>query len=184
MGISRPNAFGPTGQVQPLDGMDELALRIISDSSGNPIFMGRGETGTFDPVSKWQLRKFLYDVNGNMTSQIWAKDPKGFVTTKFIFKWDDGTSATITGVTQANPAVVTTTPAHGLTDGDVILINSVAGMTELNFTGDNFYKIANSTSTTFELTDLDDVDINSTGFTAYTSGGVVSRPNYANELYG
>jgi hypothetical protein len=184
MVAGRPSNFGATGKIQPLDGNDELALRIISDSSGNPIYYGRAETGTFDNVAKWQLRKLAYDVNGNITSQKWPRDEKGFVTSKFIFKWDSGTSATITGATQANPIVVTTTPAHGLSDGDVINITGVVGMTELNFTGNNFYKVANSTATTMELTDENDVDINSTAYGAYTSGGTISRPNYANNIYG
>ena len=42
-----------------------------------------------------------------------------------------GSAKTITAITKANPAVVTST-AHGLTDGTVVTISSVAGMTEIN----------------------------------------------------
>jgi len=68
----------------------------------------------------------------------------------------------ITGVTQANPAVVTIV-AHGYSNGDSVLIAGVQGMTELN--GLTFV-IANVTANTFEL-----VGIDSTSFGAYTSGG-------------
>jgi hypothetical protein len=74
---------------------------------------------------------------------------------------------TITGVTQANPGVVTAT-AHGFSNGDLVRIVRVKGMTELN---GKTYKVANAAANTFELTDEDDADIDTTGFTAYVSGG-------------
>ena len=72
-------------------------------------------------------------------------------------------AATITGVTQANPAVVTTSAAHTFANGENATITGVIGMTELN---GNAYVIGNVTSTTFELTGID-----STAYTAYSSGG-------------
>jgi len=78
---------------------------------------------------------------------------------------------TITGITQANPAVVTAT-SHGYSNGDEVLISGVSGMTEVN--GKRFL-VADKTTNTFELQDKDGVDINSTGFTAYSSGGVSNK---------
>lgn len=74
-------------------------------------------------------------------------------------------AGTITGITQANPAVVTTSAAHDLTDGDIVKILDVVGMTEVN---DRTFVVANKTATTFELTGED-----STGHTAWSSGGTV-----------
>lgn len=71
----------------------------------------------------------------------------------------------ITNITQANPAVVTVA-SHGYTNGTDVWINSVGGMTQLN--GRRF-RIANVTTNTFELSGVD-----STGYTAYTSGGTVA----------
>ena len=71
-------------------------------------------------------------------------------------------SKTITGITQANPAVVTVS-SHGYSNGDDVWINSVVGMTQVN--GRRF-RIANVTTNTFELQ-----GVNSTNYTAYTSGG-------------
>lgn len=68
----------------------------------------------------------------------------------------------ITGVTQANPGVVTS-PGHGLVNGDQVLISSVGGMTQLN---GNTYTVAGATADTFQLSGT-----NTTGFGAYTSGG-------------
>lgn len=77
----------------------------------------------------------------------------------------------ITAITQANPAVVTAT-AHGFSDGDEIFLSGIVGMTELN---NDRYKVANKTTNTFELQDLDGNNIDSTNFTAYTSDGDANR---------
>ena len=79
----------------------------------------------------------------------------------------DGSPKTITGITQANPGVLTSA-SHGLSDGDEVYISGVGGMTELN--GRN-YIVANATTNTFTLTDLFGNDIDTTSFTAFTSGG-------------
>ena len=81
---------------------------------------------------------------------------------------------TITGITQANPGVVTTSSAHGYSNGDHVYITSVAGMTEVN-SSTVPYEVANVTSTTFELNDVDGNNIDTTGYTAYSSGGVSNR---------
>ena len=75
----------------------------------------------------------------------------------------------VTGITAANPGVVTA-PTHGLSNGDLIALHGVAGMTEAN---DNIYKVANKTADTFELNTAADAAVNTSGFTAYTNGGAV-----------
>jgi len=83
----------------------------------------------------------------------------------------EGSAKTITGATQADPGVITIS-SHGYSNGDEIYLDSVGGMTELN--GRN-YLIANATTNTFTLQDLFGNDIDTTGFTAYTSGGSVDK---------
>lgn len=73
----------------------------------------------------------------------------------------NGTS--ISAITQANPAVVTAAD-HPFSDGDEVVISG-GDMPEVI---GNLYVAANVTNTTFELQ-----GVNSTGFTAYTTGGVV-----------
>lgn len=72
---------------------------------------------------------------------------------------------TITGITKANPGVVTSA-GHGFSNGDSVLISEVSGMTEVN--GFSF-TIANVTANTFEL----GVDTSSYG--TYISGGYVRK---------
>jgi hypothetical protein len=108
--------------------------------------------------------------------------------------------AAITAATRANPAVITAA-SHGFTNGQRVKIRNVIGMHELNdseftisgVTANTFnlsvssatygtyssggtaelvsnYTVANVTANTFELTGID-----SSGFTAYSSGGVALR---------
>lgn len=80
---------------------------------------------------------------------------------------------TITGATQANPAVITSV-AHGLIDNDRVLIEAVTGMTALNGI---YYYVDVLTANTFALyTDTGlSVPIDSTGFSEYVSGGTWTK---------
>lgn len=83
-------------------------------------------------------------------------------------------SAVITGATQATQAVLTA--ANSFSAGESVLIAGVIGMTQLN---GNTYTIVSATPTTITL------NVNSTGFTAYSSGGTASTlQNTINYLTG
>lgn len=75
----------------------------------------------------------------------------------------------ITGATQANPCVITIV-AHGYSTGDMVMIAGVVGMTELN---SKLYKITVIDADTFSLDGID-----STGYTAYTSGGTSTKGTF------
>ena len=77
----------------------------------------------------------------------------------------DITALTITGVTTADPAVVTTSASHSLEAGDIIKITSIVGMVELN--ARQFVVQQSLSSTTFSIEE------DSTNHTAYTSAGSV-----------
>ncbi len=79
----------------------------------------------------------------------------------------EGPSFVITGVSQANPAVILTDAQFA--PGTVIKIQNVVGMTELNFTdfSNNTYVVIDSTST--DVT----IGVDSTAFTPYVSGGII-----------
>lgn len=85
-----------------------------------------------------------------------------------VLRWESSKKIykAITGITKAAPAIVTAT-AHGVPDGWRVKITNVGGMTEINSTED--YKIATYlTDNTIELN-----AINSLGYKAYTSDGVI-----------
>ena len=77
----------------------------------------------------------------------------------------------ISAITKANPGVVTAT-SHGYSNGDFVNISGVVGMTEVN---NKTFKVANKATNTFELTDVDGTNVNTTNFTTYSSGGVANR---------
>lgn len=79
-------------------------------------------------------------------------------------------SASISGITRANPAVVTAT-AHGFAEGASITIAGVSGMTQVN---GNRYICRNVTTNTFELWTIAETGVNSTAYGTYSSGGTAT----------
>ncbi len=120
-----------------------------------------------DPLSSLTVAAaltVLIDQMNDASETVDASEPSTAYTTR-----GERTGA-ITGITQANPAVVTSS-AHGLADGDIVTISGVAGMTEVNglrFVAD----VVDANS--YRLT-----GINSSGYTAYSSGGLW-HANYGN----
>ena len=82
-----------------------------------------------------------------------------------------GSAKTITGITKASPAVVTSN-AHGLANGDDVYVTGVVGMTELN---GRFLRVASTATNTFALTDYAGTNINSSGYTTYGSAGSAQK---------
>jgi len=84
------------------------------------------------------------------------------------------TSGVITGITQANPGVVTDA-SHGLSTGDKVYIESVGGMTEVNNT---MFTVTVVNANSFSI------GVNTSGYGAYTSGGTwsLARPVYVEPL--
>lgn len=78
----------------------------------------------------------------------------------------------ISGVSTATPAVVTTSTAHGLVDGDRVMLTKLAGAVGSILNNHN-YVVKVLTSTTFTLYDVFGVPVSNTG--AYTSGGQVTK---------
>ena len=102
----------------------------------------------------------------------WGSDQKDIFFVDSGLTFDGGDAVAITNITQSNPAVVIAT-AHGFTDGQQVRITGVGGMTEIN---DLVYTVDDATTDTFSLNDADDIgNIDSTGFTAYTSGGLAQH---------
>ena len=72
----------------------------------------------------------------------------------------------ITGASAADPCVITVASTAALTTGDMIMITTVVGMTQLN---DKLYKITVIDGTTFSLDSID-----SSGYTAWSSAGTIT----------
>ena len=105
--------------------------------------------------------------SGDTRQTIFAGDTRGTITyeSRAYDNLRRYTAKTVSGVTQANPGVVTAT-GHSFENGETVVFAGVVGMTQLN---GNSYEVANKTANTFELKGT-----NTTGFTAYASGGAVT----------
>lgn len=92
------------------------------------------------------------------------------------FHTDRGTqleaSQNITGITQANPGVVTYAGADP-SNGDWVYIQSVGGMTQVN---GRYFMVGsvNAGANTFNLLDPFGDNVNTLGYTAYSAGGTMS----------
>ncbi len=153
---------------------DGTALSLTYDKEQNVVGWCRHETeGFFESVAVvheggedavyFAVRRVI---NGNTVRYTERLKERYFTDVQDSFFVDSGLSLdsplTITGATQANPVVVTAT-AHGFSNGDLIDIVDVVGMTEIN---NLRFTAANVTANTFELTGID-----GTAYTAYASGG-------------
>lgn len=85
-----------------------------------------------------------------------------------VLRWESSKKIykAITGISQSAPCVVTSI-AHGVPDGWRVKVTNAGGMKEINSTEE--YKIA----TVVTVDSIEFNDINSLGYTAYTSGGVI-----------
>lgn len=81
------------------------------------------------------------------------------------------TAQNITGITQASPGVVSIT-GHGYSNGDRLILSGIGGMTQLN--GQEVIA-QNVAANTFEIQNVYGVNINTTVYDAYTSGGTAAK---------
>lgn len=84
------------------------------------------------------------------------------------------TAQSITGITQADPAVLTYSGTDTYANGERVYVSDVVGMTQVNnreFVVTNVDTGAN----TFELYDSDGNSVDATGYEAYSSGGSVAE---------
>lgn len=81
------------------------------------------------------------------------------------------TGQAIGGITQADPGVVTIT-AHGYSTGDWLIAADVGGMVELE---GRTFEVGTTTANTFQLLDPFGNNVDTSGYTAWTTGGTFSR---------
>lgn len=121
-----------------------------------------------DSTDEWRLIPFERDDENNY-ALMFGETEMGVVSDGAIVQ--NATPATITGITQANPAAVVAT--NTFANDDLVTITDVVGMTELN--GRTFIA-KNVTASGFNLYDRFGNFVDATGYTAYTSGGEATVP--------
>jgi hypothetical protein len=148
LAMSRLGSEFVTDITTPANTPQDKACNRVYNQLRDEMLMGLFGTEKVDPYN-WEFAKRYQMLN----------PAAGYATS-------DYDAITITGITQADPAVVTAN-SHGFEDGWLVKISDVAGMTEIN----NFIvRVSGKTTNAFNCYDID-----STNFTAYTSGGEVIR---------
>jgi hypothetical protein len=154
----------------------------------------------YDLILPWQADKFewynytKFATNSNNIQGVWFRDfpagdalivARGTTTLTSTLEATNGVTIdnlpggftdqhrVITGITTATPGVVTTSTAHGLVDGDRVVITKLLGAIgqQLN---DNTYMVDVLSPTTFGLYDIYGVPIAVLG-TYSASGGQITR---------
>ena len=141
-------------------GADNALKILVSSAWKNPYSTGVTSTNNFIRNRLTQL-----DVRGRNTDVLEGKTP------------------TVTGVSNASDAVVTTSVAHGLKAGDTITISGVVG----DGTGDDGLEAAINTTHTVKAaptTTTFSVEVDTTASDAYDSGGIVATGLYSFTLTG
>ena len=87
---------------------------------------------------------------------------------------------TVTGITKANPGVVTFDTGHGYVDGDIIYFSGLTEMTELNT---EYWQLRSNAGDTFELAtvyDTTSLDTSGYGSAETTGGSCAQRVTFTN----
>ncbi|NDB93719.1 MAG: hypothetical protein EB165_03615 [Euryarchaeota archaeon] len=162
------------GELSPrLDGRVDITkykngCRVIQNMTVLPHGGARKRSGTRFVVEQKNgtddvaLIPFQYNVEQSYmlvfgNSYIWFCKDGGIITHDAL---------SISSIGLFNPCQITTSTAHGLDNGDWIVLSGVGGTIELN---NRRVQVQNVTANTFTL-----VDVDATGYTAYTTGGAVN----------
>ena len=175
---NRPMKFGERDRREFIVQDSEVSIIAVNNTAGSPIFLGRAKVGVLESEEKWQIRKITYDDNEGVTRIEWAQNDEGNASSEYEFAWSSVSQLTVTGITNANPAVVTVSSIGALQNGDLVVLTGVNGMTEVNFDGTNIYTVAGIAGATFQLQ-----GINSTAYGVYTSGGTVDLGDFLTYTY-
>ena len=161
-GVNQDPFFGTT--INPLIPSTSIypAVYITSiDANGNSLVVQ--DSGQFLKIGSTNMPNYGLLMNPGTAPFGYSAPSNGYQTT-----------FTITGITQAAQAVLTATTTFAI--GQRVTIQNVVGMTELN---GNTYTVVSNGGTTLTL------NVNSTAFAPYVSGGTVSSTaNFINYLTG
>jgi Flp pilus assembly protein TadG len=82
--------------------------------------------------------------------------------------WRNGSDKTISAITKASQAVVTTSTSHGLSNGDYIYLSGINGMSGLN---GKIYKVSDKTSTTFKMKNSSNNYVSTSSMSSFSTSG-------------
>ena len=171
-----------TRPIQYVDSCGHVIPYNPSDNTSKIVYIsdlyrvyGSTRPGTAITTAGWRISRETVDTSGNTTDiQFYDAD------NDFNKVWNSGTTLVISGASQASPCVITVSSTATLTTGNIVYLSAIAGMTQIN---NHHYEITVLNATTFSIQDPDNsADIDSSAYTAYTSGGTTNKTEYANPI--
>ncbi len=158
------------------------AMSMVTSYGGTPniVYYGYARFGTAFDEAGWMIFKQTFDEGGNFVRNRAVLNGKE--RPRFENVWQDNVSRDIVSITQANPAVIETATDHDWTDDDRVEITGCdADEANGNGWGSVMFKVRVLTDTTAVLIDVNtDVDVNSLGWVAAGTTGLVFKRPYAN----
>lgn len=152
-----------------------LVLDVTGSMSGQRIIdLRTAATSLVDTVIRDQQTPYyskiaLVPYSMGVNAGSYANEARGSITGPdgiSAAAWHTGSARTISGITRANPAVVTSA-GHGFSNGDTVYIRNVNGMTQVN---NGVFTVANAAANTFQLQ-----GVNSSSYNSYSSGGTATE---------
>ena len=148
----------------------------------NPSSMGFGVAFVSTDSDEWDDNTKDWDT----AARVWGSLTFEKGAENLLFCVPGTSTGVMSAATKANPVRITTSSAHNLSNGDKIIIDNVAGMTEINAPAGSAYPASgvlyakiDGTNPATEFTLYTDADLssslNGTGFTTYTSGGNIYK---------
>ena len=148
----------------------------------NPSSMGFGVAFVSTDSDEWDDNT----KDWNTAARVWGSLTFEKGAENLLFCVPGTSTGVMSAATKANPVRITTSSAHNLSNGDKIIIDNVAGMTEINAPAGSAYPAAgvlyakiDATNPATEFTLYTDADLSTsldgTGFTTYTSGGNIYK---------
>ena len=113
-----------------------------------------------------------------VSAGVTGANPKQNVLAVFKTVKYTGDVFSISAITKANPGVITTASAHGLTgSGNRAIIHDITGMTQLN---NQEITLTRVSDTTLSIQAMGGSGLDTSSYTTYSSGGVIDQGDYAN----
>ena len=165
-----PELAGRVDQTLYYTALKKARNVVVNQLGGASYRFGlRGIAGTKDHSTRCRLVEFVFGSTDTHLLEFGV----GYIR---VYREDalvTEAAQNITGVTQADPGVVTVV-GHGLTTGDEVFVSGVGGMTEIN---NRHFTAEVLTANTFELrSQVDSSDnIDTTAYGTYTSGGTIAK---------
>lgn len=167
----------PQGKSNPIETKEEFwQMRASKNGTSYIVHVGYARPNTATSTAGWLISKSTYDTSGNLVIRQHAADSTGRADFNQI--WDASAAFTITAITKAANAEVTTSAAHGYSTNDVVEIID-SDMTEVNSDGYGsiVFTITKVNATKFTL------GVNSSAYVAAGTSGSVYKRDYLNLTY-